>query len=474
MQLMRRVSVRWRLTIVAAGVFAAALTGASFVLVRSVHNNLVASIRATDRQELAQLASQLRNGTPEDQLRFSGMPERGFPQFFLIVGADGQIKGALIPGQEGFRRHEPRNWNGGGLQTRQTVNSPAGRITLVAQRSLAEVDDTTGNITDGLLIGVPILVLLVGALAWYLAGRALRPVELIRAEAAAITGSTMHRRVPEPETHDEVGRLARTMNAMLERLERSSERQRQFVSDASHELRSPVTVIRAQLEVALRRGDEVDWPAVAERVLAEDERLEQTITELLELARVDENNDHSDFVEVDLDEVVLEEVSRVRGVGVDVSRVSAGRVLGKAQQLARVVHNLLDNARRHADRAVAVSLEEHDDVVELHVDDDGPGIAPDDRERVFERFTRLDEGRARDAGGMGLGLALVKATVERHEGTVHIEDSPLGGARFVVKLPAALAPDDRVGTDADLDADPVADDAADGGGDGTGTAPEAG
>ena len=208
------------------------------------------------------------------------------------------------------------------------------------------------------------------------------------------------------------------------------------MSDASHELRSPVTVIRAQLEVALRRGDNVDWPVVAERVLAEDDRLEQTITELLELARVDENGDVTDFTEIDLDELVLEEVARVRGVGVDVSHVSAGRVLGRPQQLARVVHNLLDNARRHADNAVAVSLEERDGVVELLVDDDGPGIAPEDRERVFERFTRLDEGRARDAGGMGLGLALVKATVERHGGTVTIDEAPLGGACFAVRLPA--------------------------------------
>jgi signal transduction histidine kinase len=453
MGLMRRVSVRWRLTLVAAGAFAVALTVASFVLVRSVHNNLVASIRETDRQELAQLASQLQNGTPEDQLGFSRPPDRGFPQVIFVVGSDGQVKGAIFPGQ-GFHRREPHDWSSGsGLETKQTVNSPQGRVTLIAQRSLAEVDDTTGNISDGLLIGVPILVLLVGALAWYLAGRALRPVELIRAEAAAITGSTIHRRVPEPDTDDEVGKLARTMNAMLDRLERSSDRQRQFVSDASHELRSPVTVIRAQLEVALRRGDDVDWPAVAERVLAEDERLEQTITELLELARVDENSDPSAFDEVDLDEIVLEEVSRVRGVGVDVSRVSAGRVLGKAQQLARVVHNLLDNARRHADRAVAVSLVEHDDVVELQVDDDGPGIAPDDRERVFERFTRLDEGRARDAGGMGLGLALVKATVERHGGTVAVEDAPIGGARFVVRLPAALGPEGaHPGTEPDREA----------------------
>ncbi len=435
---MQRVSVRWRLTFVAAGVFAIALGAASFVLVHSVHDNLVASIRQTDRQELAQLASQLQNGTPPGQLGYNGQSDRGMG-FIIVTTEDGHRY--VIPFLGGHRRPPDT----GGLETRQTVNSPAGRVTLIAQRSLAEVNDTTNNTTDALLIGVPLLVLLVGALTWYLAGRALRPVELIRAEAAAITGSTMHRRVPEPGTSDEVGKLANTMNAMLDRLERSSDRQRQFVSDASHELRSPVTVIRAQLEVALRRGDLTDWPTVAERVLAEDDRLEQTITELLELARVDENGDQSDFTEVDLDEIVLEEVSRVRGIGVDVSHVSAGRVLGRAQQLARVVHNLLDNARRHADHAVAVSLETRDGTVELIVDDDGPGIAPEDRDRVFERFTRLDEGRARDAGGMGLGLALVKATVERHRGTVTIDESPLGGARFIVELPAALAsdPDDH-------------------------------
>ncbi len=276
-----------------------------------------------------------------------------------------------------------------------------------------------------------------GVLAWYLAGRALRPVEAIRAEAASITHTTIHRRVPVPATHDEISRLASTMNEMLDRLEDASTRQRRFVSDASHELRSPVASIRTQLEVALRRPGRDDWPMVAERVLAEDERLEQAVADLVELARLDEGVAYSDLAEVDLDEVVFEECSRERAIPVDTSGVSGGRVNGRRDALARSVRNLVDNACRHAESRVAVTLQTTDGTVELVVTDDGPGIAPEDRTRVFERFTRLDEGRARDAGGMGLGLAVVRSTVERHGGTVTIEDADPHGARMVVRIPAA-------------------------------------
>jgi signal transduction histidine kinase len=207
------------------------------------------------------------------------------------------------------------------------------------------------------------------------------------------------------------------------------------VSDASHELRSPVAVIRAQVEVALRRGDEADWPTVAQRVLVEDARLEQAVSELLELARTEERADATPVL-VDLDEVVLEETARERRVPIDTSRVLAGRVHGTSAQFARVVANLLDNACRHADVQVSVALVRQEHEVVLIVDDDGPGISVADRERVFERFTRLDEGRSRDAGGVGLGLAMVRAIVERHGGSVSVDDSPFGGARFVVRLPA--------------------------------------
>jgi signal transduction histidine kinase len=287
------------------------------------------------------------------------------------------------------------------------------------------------------VIGIPILVLLVGVIAWYLSGRALRPVEAIRAEVDEISGTTIHRRVPEPAADDEVGRLARTMNRMLERLETSSARQRDFVSNASHELRSPIAAIRATVEVALRRPDSTDWNEIAARILDEDKRMEETVSELLELARLDEDGAAVPTTTVDLDEVVLEETRRVDGAIVRTGGVLAGRVQGSRPQLARVVRNLIANALRHADHLVDVSLRSDDGTVELVVDDDGPGIPAADRERVFERFARLDEGRARDAGGTGLGLAIVRAVVERHRGTVAVQDAPGGGARFVVRLPAA-------------------------------------
>jgi signal transduction histidine kinase len=431
----RRVgSVRLRITLAAAGLVAIALTAASYALVRSVHDNLEGEIRRTNEAQLAQVAQQLARGQPANQLNLPLDPGAGGPPVIELRGPNGRrqdFNGQGAPQQEPLPP-------GPGVRAEQTVATQQGQITLIAQRSLGEVNRTVDSITGALLIGVPSLVAAIAALAWYLAGRALRPVESIRSEAAEITASTMHRRVPEPETGDEVGRLARTMNAMLDRLEVSSTRQRQFISDASHELRSPVAAIRAQLEVALRRGGEADWPQVARRVLDEDARLEVAVGELLELARVEEGAE-LEPVDVDLDDVVLEEATRVRAVAIDTSQVSAGRVAGDARQLSRLVRNLLDNACAHAKRRVAVQVSADADEVRLVVDDDGAGVPPAERERVFERFTRLDEGRGRDGGGAGLGLAMVRAIAERHGGTVAVGDAPIGGARFVVRLPGGSA-----------------------------------
>jgi len=228
---------------------------------------------------------------------------------------------------------------------------------------------------------------------------------------------------------------------MLERLERSVVRQRQFVSDASHELRSPVATIRTELEVAQLHPDRTDWDEVARNVLLEDERLERVVADLLVLARLDEEPalDRRGAPEVDLDAVVQAEAARARRLPVDVHMVGPAKVRGRVDELTRLVGHLLDNAARHGRSAVSISLVAVPGslITVLAVDDDGPGIPPDQRDAVFERFGRLEEGRSRDGGGAGLGLAVVRRIAERHGGSVQITESPLTGARFVVDLPSA-------------------------------------
>jgi signal transduction histidine kinase len=325
-------------------------------------------------------------------------------------------------------------------QISRTVDTPSGQLTVTAAAPVDQVARSVDALRHMLVIGVPALVALVAAVAWVLVGRALRPVDAIRAEVDEITGSTMHRRVPESPNDDEVGRLARTMNAMLGRLDTNATRQRQFVSVASHELRSPVAAIRTGLEVARRRGDRADGTAVADAALAEEARLEALLDDLLLLAAHNENGT-TDLrpTAVNLTAPTIAEAQRPRRVQVEVfHRPDDGQALvvtGDSGQLAHALSNLLDNAARYATSRVQITLASDDAIVRVAVDDDGPGIPPVDRERVFERFTRLDDSRARHKGGSGLGLAVVRSIVTRHHGQVRVDDSPLGGARVVAELP---------------------------------------
>ncbi len=287
-----------------------------------------------------------------------------------------------------------------------------------------------------LLIGVPVVVLDIGLVAWLVVGRALRPVEAIRRRVTEIRSSALDRRVPEPPGDDEIARLARTMNEMLDRLERSSDRQRQFVSDASHELRSPIASIRTQLEVAAAHPEAIDWPEVAAGVLEESGRMERLVDDLLALARADEGAIRRRTETVDLGEIVLSELERVDGPAIESDGVSSQVVDGDALALRRVIRNLLDNASRHAASRLSVEVRRDAAAVIVEIADDGAGIAVGDRERIFERFTRLEEGRARDAGGAGLGLAVVREIVAAHGGEVSVAGGHLGGACFTVRLPA--------------------------------------
>jgi signal transduction histidine kinase len=293
------------------------------------------------------------------------------------------------------------------------------------------VSESIGSLVGLLQVGVPLLLLAVGCGLWWVTGRALAPVEAIRREVESIGAEELHRRVPEPAVRDEVGRLAVTMNAMLERLDAANRRQEQFVADAAHELRSPLASLRVQLEVA-EAGDDM---------LAEVARLQALSENLLLLARSSERPTDGHRA-IDLDDVVFGEVLRAKQMlngqlTIDTSHVSAGAVRGSEEALARVVRNLLDNAARHARSRVAVSLSEERGTVRLTVTDDGEGIPEESRDAVFERFVRLDAGRATSAGGAGLGLAIVRSVVEAHGGRVMVDGMSEGGARLVVELPSA-------------------------------------
>jgi signal transduction histidine kinase len=318
---------------------------------------------------------------------------------------------------------------------------PVGNVEVIVTTPTDGIDRTVDRVRAALWIAVPLTMLLTGLATWLLAGRALRPVRLITERTSLIRSSTLHDRVPVPAGHDEISGLATEMNTMLDRVQREDTRRRQFVADASHELRSPIAAIRTQAEAALAAPDDTDAAELAAGVLAEAERMGVLVDDLLSLARHDEALAPPGAV-VDLDDVVLDEARRPRRVRVDTHKVSAGRVRCRPDELTRVVTHLLDNAARHAESTVAVSLvtttDEHDnDIVRLAVDDDGPGVPAEDRERIFERFVRLDDARQRDSGGAGLGLAVVATVARSCGGEVSVTDSDLGGARFVLTLPAA-------------------------------------
>ncbi len=324
------------------------------------------------------------------------------------------------------------------LAVAAAADTSRGRYLVVVAHALDRVAESTQALTTLLAAGLPILLLLLAATTWRVVGGALAPVEAIRREVDEVSARELHRRVPQPAGTDEISRLASTMNRMLARLESARLRQQQFVADASHELRSPLASIRAHAEVALAHPDRAPDVELAETVLAESLRVQKLVENLLVLARTDEPRSGPELESVDLDDLVFHEVQQRRGRSdavLDTANVSAGRVQGDGALLRRVVGNLLDNAERHASSRIEITLREVGDAVLLRVDDDGAGVAAEDRDVVFERFSRLDDARARDAGGAGLGLAIVAEVVAGHRGTVSLSESAAGGARFEVRLP---------------------------------------
>ncbi|MGX1548991.1 sensor histidine kinase [Streptomyces adustus] len=314
-----------------------------------------------------------------------------------------------------------------------------GRTVLVhAGASLAARESAVRSAAVAMLAGLPLVLLVVGGVTWLVTRRALAPVEGIRREMAAITASEdLSRRVPEPASHDEVARLARTTNETLTALEAAVDRQRRFVADASHELRSPIASLRTQLEVGSAHPQLLDVPGAVK----DTERLQHLAADLLLLARLDAG-ERPGQGRVDLGELVREELGRRPADRTPVSLHADEelQVAGSRGQLTRVIGNLLDNAQRHARAEVVVRVTARGDRIVLTVADDGSGVPAAERERIFERFVRLDDARARDDGGAGLGLAIARDVARRHGGTLTATESPSGGALFELSLPTTPAP----------------------------------
>jgi signal transduction histidine kinase len=441
-----RVSVRFRATAAAVLVVAVALALAAVALVSLVGNAVRQTVTTSVEAQVRQVAADLSGGT--SNLPLAGVDDGVLLQVVSggrVVSASPNLRGRAplsdaqpAPGAVSTSSIDGARVGENGERYRVAafgLPPSAGGDVVIAAQSLAIAESTVSSVSRLAAIGVPVLLVVVGAATWYSVGRALQPVEAIRARTAGIGAADLSARVPVPATGDEVAALAGTMNAMLARLESSARAQRAFVSDAGHEMRSPVAVIRTELEVAQRAGLSA---TTLSDVLSETDRLEHLVDDLLMLARADEGQVQLHQEDVDVDDLLEGERMRLRSRAglVVTATIRPARVQGDRAALARVVRNLVDNAARHAAGRVHLSCRGDGDDVQFEVADDGPGVPAAERERVFERFVRLDEARSRLDGGSGLGLAIVRELVRAHGGRVELtQGGPLPGARVVVRLP---------------------------------------
>jgi signal transduction histidine kinase len=442
-------TVRWRVT--------AAATAAIVVVLVAVGWGLVVNHRRELTSSLDEQMSEIADGIAADLSagRQTDVALLGEDDWVAqVVDADGVVvvassaiaeDAALGGSVDGQRLRETGPLPGGDdddmrLLSR-TVQTPSGPATIHIAAPRDDISDSVATLRQSLLVAVPVAAGVLALLTWVIVGRTLRPVERIRAEVAAIDGADLHRRVPVPSADDEIGRLATTMNDMLARVEQAQARQRRFVADASHELRSPLTRMRTELEVDLQHPTTADPAATQRSVLEEVIALQQLVDDLLVLARSDSwRSTVAAAGPIAIGDVVADVVHRVRspdGLAVEVAVAGRAVVTGLPGELARAISNVLDNAIRHARTTVRLSVGSDDGSVAVVVEDDGPGIPVVDAERVFERFARLDAARNVDDGGAGLGLSIARDIVERHGGTLVVDTSYERGARLVITLPPA-------------------------------------
>lgn len=451
----RGASLRGRLILIGAAGVAAGLALGGVVLVEMLSYTLQRNLDQTATRTAEDVAAMAEAGRLPDPV-----PVGLGAAAIQVLDADGQVT-AASPGADRLiptlTPGELASVDGGGTITirgdrlgldgpvqvaAQSARRDGQTSTVLVAVAARDQEMAVHAVRSILLVAFPLLVAILALLAWRVVGLTLRPVEALRRGAAEITGAGTVGRLPVPSGKDEVHRLALTLNDMLARIEAGRRRQRAFVADAAHELRSPLASMRTQVDVASRLDTRADWPDTAAGLLADLDRLGRLTDDLLLLARADEGMVAHPTGEVELTALAREVVGRYDDarVPVRVDEGARGRVNGDADHLRRVVANLLDNAVRHAASGVVVRVDREVDgagavTVALSVADDGEGIPEADRERVFDRFTRLDDARARDEGGAGLGLAIVAELVRLHRGSVTLTDAA-PGVRAEVRLPA--------------------------------------
>lgn len=434
----RRFGVRLRVTALATAVVALALVAGAVGVWLTAQASLYGGLRAAAEQDAELLATGIQAGGMPD---LSDADDERFVQ--IVVG------GRVVARTNGAP-DVPVLTDRVAVADEQypLVSRRLGDVTVIAGRASSDADETLEALARLLALGIPVLVALVAAVTWLAVGRALAPVDKMRRQVDDISAATLTRRIDEPRTGDEIGRLATTLNGMLDRLDRSQEAQRRFISDASHELKSPLASLRQFAEVASMHPDRVSRDELVEAVLDEGARLNRLVEGMLVLARTDEHALSTAARTVDMDDALLVEARRLRalhqGVTIDVSGIRHARVQGDPDLLGQLVRNLAENAARHARGRIALTTrteparEGGGAVVVLAISDDGEGVPEADRERVFDRFVRLDAARSRAAGGSGLGLAIVAEIARVHGGAVRMTSDPrLGGALVEVTLPAA-------------------------------------
>ena len=445
-----RLGIRARSTLTAVVVVAVAFVIGAVGLVSVVKVTMTNAIAQSVTQRVQDAAAQISSDDVDAVTAMAGASP-GDSTIVQVIASDGSVlvsspsiqdEPAIVSGTvanpDAVRLDElPLDFVDGDqyLVASTATATSRGQVTVVAAQSLVPVQRVTTTVIVALAVVGPLLLAAVGIVTWIAVGHSLASVDRIRRRVDDIDASDLHERVPVPVAKDEIERLAVTMNRMLGRLEHAMARQREFVGDASHELKSPLATMRTSLDVAERSGGVSDD---AQRVLSEEvDRMTVLVNDLLMLARADEGQ-AGRRVDVDLDDVAAAAVATVGTSDESIEilvRAEPVRVVGDPVLIGRAVRNLVENARRFARSQVRIEVHRHGSAAMVIVADDGPGVPPEDRDRVFERFVRLDEHRARQAGGTGLGLAIVAEVARAHGGEVSVTTADIGGAQFTLSLP---------------------------------------